>query len=100
MNQSEYKLMAETQNNHWWYLGRKQIIANLISKYKIADSWLADVCDLAAGTGSNLPLLTKIGKVTALEMDADSVRFLEDTWGIKSMLSSGNFPTHSTRNST
>src|SRR6266571_6486837 len=62
MQAHTYAIMLEVEYQHWWYVGRRRIIA----------SWVESVCrelgprrprilDVGCGTGANLQMLAEFG---------------------------------------
>lgn len=74
MERSAYTEMAAIDENHWWYRARRRIVADIITHY-IAKRPNLTIAEIGCGTGSNLPVLTRFGKVTAVEPDADARAF-------------------------
>src|SRR5436190_3399732 len=67
MNPEAYLEMADTEARHWWFAGRRAILASLIQRFELRAD--ARILEIGAGTGGNLPMLSSFGKVSALEMD-------------------------------
>src|SRR5665811_2607027 len=59
--------MAHTEEHHWWFVGRRAILASLISNMGLPNE--AQILELGSGTGGNLSMLSDFGRVSALEMD-------------------------------
>jgi SAM-dependent methyltransferase len=68
MSPDAYLEMAETEAHHWWFSGRRAILASVISSFDLPTN--ARILEIGAGTGGNLPMLAQYGHVSALEMDA------------------------------
>lgn len=67
MNPAAYLEMAETESRHWWFTARRDILARMIGLLDLPKS--ANILEVGCGTGGNLDMLAKFGKVSALEMD-------------------------------
>jgi SAM-dependent methyltransferase len=67
MNPEAYLEMADTEARHWWFCGRRAVLASLIRQFKLRAD--ARILEIGAGTGGNLLMLSAFGKVSALEMD-------------------------------
>jgi SAM-dependent methyltransferase len=67
MDPAAYREMAETEQGHWWFVGRRSIIEDKIEALHLKAG--ADILEVGAGTGGNLKLLSRFGNVTAVEMD-------------------------------
>ena len=68
MNPDAYLDMAETEDRHWWFAGRRCVMASLIAKFDLPAE--AKILEIGSGTGGNLRMLAAFGRVSALEMDA------------------------------
>ena len=67
MEKNAYILMSETEDNHWWFYGRRTVIEILLESLKLSSN--AQILELGAGTGGNLKLLQSFGEVSAMELD-------------------------------
>ncbi len=67
MDPSIYTKMAEIEEKHWWFVGRRQIILSTLSSLGLPEQ--AKILDAGCGTGGNLQLLSHFGAVKAMEMD-------------------------------
>jgi SAM-dependent methyltransferase len=63
-----YLEMADIETRHWWFLGRRAILAQLIGDLALPPN--AKILEVGSGTGGNLQLLSSFGQVSAMEMDA------------------------------
>ena len=70
MERSAYLAMAAEQGRHWWFVGRRRILAAMIARLGLAAG--ARVLELGSGTGGNLAMLARFGAVTAVEMEAQA----------------------------
>lgn len=68
MHPNAYLEMAHTEANHWWFKGRRAILASLIANLALPAG--ARILEMGCGTGGNLSTLSAFGRVSALEMDA------------------------------
>jgi SAM-dependent methyltransferase len=67
MEPEAYVEMAEVQDRHWWFRGRREILRSVIAGLQLPDS--SRILEIGAGTGGNLAMLSQFGSVRALEMD-------------------------------
>ncbi len=67
MDPAAYLAMAETESRHWWFSGRRAILAKTIEQLRLSKN--SDILEVGCGTGGNLPLLAAYGRVSALESD-------------------------------
>lgn len=66
MNPEVHLRMARDQDAHWWFVVRREILSKLIET-TVPNS--AAILEIGCGTGGNLPMLTKFGKVCGVEID-------------------------------
>jgi len=76
MERVVYQQMAELDERHWWYLGRRAVIAALISR-TVKLPKRARILEIGCGTGHNFAMLSQFGKIDALELD-DEVRAIAE----------------------
>ncbi|HYP64167.1 MAG TPA: class I SAM-dependent methyltransferase, partial [Acidocella sp.] len=67
MEPSAYLDMAAVEERHWWFEGRRRVLAGCIEGLELGAG--ARILELGSGTGGNLPLLARFGHVTAVEMN-------------------------------
>ena len=76
MQAHTYAIMREVEDRHWWYVGRRRIIA----------SWVESVCreigkrrprilDVGCGTGANLQMLAEFGVAEGVDVSAEALDF-------------------------
>jgi len=68
MDPSAYREMAETEDRHWWFTGRRAILSSLIERLPLRHP--ARILEIGCGTGGNLDMLARFGDVAAMEADA------------------------------
>src|SRR5918993_2018883 len=85
MEKSLYARMAANEAAHWWFSGRRAIIAALVSR-EIRPARSARVLKVGCGSGGNLELLSRFGRLDAVEFDAESRRTAEARSGIPVVL--------------
>lgn len=71
MEREAFDRMAELDGTHWWYLGRRRILSDLISRYGALGPD-ARILEIGCGTGHNLAMLAGHGRVDAVELDDDA----------------------------
>lgn len=62
-----YHLMRELEDEHWWFVARRKIIASLLETLNLPAD--AEILDVGCGTGGNLAILGHFGQVTGIEHD-------------------------------
>lgn len=65
MDAEMYTTMASVEKKHWWYIGRRKIIASFLQN--ISHSSKTRIIELGSGTGGNLEMLSGFGQTTGLE---------------------------------
>jgi len=86
MERVVYQQMAELADRHWWYRGRRKIIADLIRRYGRVPAD-AQILEIGCGTGHNLAMLAGFGHVDGLELDDEARTMSEKRLG-RAVLSS------------
>ena len=76
-----YKRHIENFKNHWWFQGRKKIIEIILEKNK--NKKKLDILDFGAGSGTNLKMLSKFGKVYIYEPHQQTKVFLKKNYKSK-----------------
>ncbi len=71
MHPDAYMKQIELSETHWWWRGRRRIIAAFLDRMDIADG--ADILEIGCGNGSNLATLAHYGAVYASDVSADMV---------------------------
>lgn len=69
MDKDIYIRMAEQEENHWWFCGRRNILKTILKKYAPKSGTL-DILEAGCGTGGNFQLLSEFGNLKAFELDA------------------------------
>src|SRR5579871_3370987 len=67
MDRATYDRMRELQESHWWFRGRRAILAGLIGRLDLPKP--AQILEVGCGPGGNLGMLKAFGEVTGLEPD-------------------------------
>lgn len=68
MERIVYDRMAELDSKHWWYRARREILAELIER-RIDLPEDPRILEIGCGTGHNLVMLKRFGRVDAIEID-------------------------------
>ncbi|MES2207833.1 MAG: methyltransferase domain-containing protein [Pseudomonadota bacterium] len=51
MENNSYTAMAETENQHWWFIGRRKILSHLLSSIQLMPN--SNILEIGSGTGGN-----------------------------------------------
>ncbi len=68
MERVVYDRMAELDSQHWWYRARREILSDLIAREARLPAD-ARILEIGCGTGHNIPMLQRFGRVDAIEID-------------------------------
>lgn len=72
MDSSLYQQMRELEDRHWWFKGRRAIVAAQLQASALPAH--AKILDLGCGTGGNLEMLTGFGEVLGAELDEQAAQ--------------------------
>ena len=86
MERVVYRQMAELDQRHWWYRGRRAVLADLIRR-EARPPEAALILEIGCGTGHNLSMLAQFGTVDGLELDDEARAIAEQRLGRKVMSS-------------
>jgi SAM-dependent methyltransferase len=79
MELDAYRNMAETEDEHWWFCGRRAIGKAVIRGLGLPGD--AKILEIGAGTGGNIAMLEKFGEVRAVEMSDLARRIAREKTG-------------------
>ena len=68
MESSAYSGMRAIEERHWWYVARRQLLARVLAQF--TPSRKLDILEIGCGSGGNLPMLSRFGRVFGVEPDA------------------------------
>lgn len=72
MDSSLYQQMRELEDRHWWFKGRREIVAAQLQARALPKH--AKILDLGCGTGGNLEMLSSFGEVLGAELDEQAAQ--------------------------
>lgn len=90
MENEAYVEMNLLEANHWWFVGRREIIRNEISKLNLENN--SSILEVGAGTGGNLQLLSEFGNVVAIEMNEFAFKLAKEKKPYNVQYRLGKFP--------
>ena len=79
MQPHTYAIMREVEDKHWWYVGRRRIIADFVRR--ICDQLRAEgtseprILDIGCGTGGNLETLSGFGRAEGVDISSEALDF-------------------------
>src|SRR2546422_3243630 len=79
MQMHTYAILREVEGKHWWYLGRRRIMASFVGRIALKLRRDNDapprILDVGCGTGGNLEMLSEFGAVEGVDVSHDAVEF-------------------------
>lgn len=70
MEREAFDAMARIEDEHWWFVGRRAVLASVIENHiPRAMTRRLSILEAGCGTGGNLALLQRFGQVDAFEYD-------------------------------
>jgi SAM-dependent methyltransferase len=78
MDSTAYTAEAAIEPDHWWFVGRRLLFADLIKGFDLPLG--AEILDVGTGTGTNLRLLRDLGfaHTTGVDRSPEAIRFCAD----------------------
>ncbi|HTY55038.1 MAG TPA: class I SAM-dependent methyltransferase [Candidatus Binataceae bacterium] len=73
MDREIYIRMAEVEDDHWWFSGRRIILDSMLARTDLPKD--AAILEAGCGTGGNLRMLSRRGSVCAMELDQQACEF-------------------------
>lgn len=68
MEPEVYAALAAVEDRHWWFRARREIALSVLERLHLPAN--AAILDVGSGTGGNLPMLARFGRVYAMELNA------------------------------
>lgn len=90
MHPSAYREMADTEDRHWWFTGRRAILAALLRRFELPTN--SRILEIGCGTGGNLDMLSAFGRVCAMEADAAALAIAAEKTGGRYEIRAGACP--------
>lgn len=76
MEKDTYQKMRQLEDEHWWFVSRRQIISGLLKKLSFIER--PEVLEVGCGTGGNIAFLSKFGNLTCVEPDFHAAKIARD----------------------
>ncbi len=90
MSPDAYVDMANTEATHWWFCGRRKILSSVMESLCLNSS--SNILEIGSGTGGNLEMLSRFGKVSAVEMDSKALEISRSKNTFGAAIFSGRCP--------
>ena len=79
MQSHHYPLVYEVEEKHWWYVGRRRIIACLVERIcATSNNPNPSILDVGCGTGANLKMLAAYGQAEGVDISPQAVEFCRE----------------------
>src|SRR5437660_6389443 len=79
MQPHTYAIMREVEGKHWWYVGRRRIIASFVAEifrnFQREGKRSPRILDIGCGTGGNLEMLSEFGETEGVDVSTEAVDF-------------------------
>lgn len=62
------------EREYWWFIGRRKIISDQISRYTTGNNDNPRVLEIGCGTGGNIEMLSRFGKVYGTDISLEALR--------------------------
>ncbi|CAE6830554.1 hypothetical protein R69927_07536 [Paraburkholderia domus] len=90
MSPDAYLQMAETEAEHWWFRGRRDVLSSVLRRLALPSR--ARVLEVGSGTGGNLEMLAEFGSVSGIEMDETARMLTAKSTGERFDIRAGRCP--------
>ncbi len=80
MEREVYDRMAVLESVHWWFVARREVLTSVIEQARLPQD--ARLLEAGCGTGGNLGMLRRFGRVDAFEPDAGARGYVRTTHGV------------------
>ncbi len=76
MKSAQFQLHAQIEEQHWWFVARRQILAEVIHAV-LPPSKSTTIVDVGCGTGANLATLASDYECVGIDTSADAIRLAQ-----------------------
>ena len=76
MKPEQYRLFADIEQKHWWFLGRRTIMRALVN-HAVPPDRSATVVDIGCGTGGNIAALADEYSCVGIDPSPEAIRFAQ-----------------------
>lgn len=90
MSPEAYLQMAATEQEHWWFRGRRDVLRTVLRRLDLSSD--ARILEIGSGTGGNLDMLAEFGSVCGLEMDETARNLSVEKTGRRFDIRAGRCP--------
>lgn len=95
MDISLHEQFAAIERDHWWFQGRRAVVASVLRRH-LADerTGARRIFDLGCGTGEMVDMLREFGEVSAIDSSAEAVGSCRQRFGDEVAVTVGRIPDH------
>jgi len=79
MDAEAYKEMIELQEEHWWFVARRDVIKSFI-KTQIPQGSASKVLEIGCGVGGNVGLLSQSGQYRGIDMHQPAIDYCSEKY--------------------
>lgn len=76
MHRSHFEVVADVDQRHWWFLGRRRILRDVLASVLPSDRD-ATVIDVGCGTGANIAALADMYRCIGIDTSRDAIEFAQ-----------------------
>jgi SAM-dependent methyltransferase len=87
-----YDELAAVEDTHWWFLGRRRIVRDVLRRRLGRATAPRAIVDVGCGTGGMLGMLREFGDVTGLDASPIAVGYCEQRFGDSVEVRLGRIP--------
>ncbi len=80
MDKAYYLEYYEMERRHWWFRVRERILLQTLGRF--LNTKPPEILNVGAATGRSTEALSRLGKVSSIEYDADCVAFVREKTGL------------------
>jgi len=74
MDRSHFEVVADVDQRHWWFLGRRRILRNVVAAL-LPPNPNTTIVDVGCGTGANIAALADDYRCVGIDTSADAIEF-------------------------
>ena len=76
MTPDQFELHAKIEDSHWWFVGRRRLIANIVATV-VPDKTPMKLVDIGCGTGGNISNFKKRFDCLGIDISEHAIAFAE-----------------------
>lgn len=91
MDSALYRDHADLEERHWWFEGRRRVIASVLDRH-LPRGASARLLDVGCGTGGMLSLLRDFGHASGIDLSPEAVQLAQERHGAGVAVHVGGIP--------